>query len=145
MTGMAGMVAVAKRGVVAALACACLAGAVQAEGKVPLTENAHIRDSLVAGRVADVLRTECSSLHARMLLVLQKLDDLKEYAIAEGYTEEEVKAFLKNKEQKNAMKALAAEYLAKAGAVTGDEDSYCRVGEDEIAKNTLAGSLLWSW
>ncbi len=142
---MAGMVAVAKRGVAAALACACLAGAVQAEGKVPLTENAHIRDSLVAGRVADVLRTECGSLHARMLLVLQKLDDLKEYAIAEGYTEEEVKAFLKNKEQKNAMKALAAEYLAKAGAVAGDEDSYCRVGEDEIAKNTLAGSLLWSW
>ena len=145
MMQAAGMVGLAKRGLVAALACACLAGAARAEGKVPLAENEHIRDSLVAGRVADVLRNECGSLHARMLLVLQKLDDLKEYAIAEGYTEAEVKAFLKNKDQKNAMKAMAADYLAKAGAVAGDEDSYCRVGKDEIAKNTLAGSLLWSW
>lgn len=139
------MGAMARRGLVAALACACLSGTSLAEGKVPLAENAHIRDSLVAGRIADVLRTECSGLHARMILVLQKLDDLKEYAIAEGYTEEEVKAFLKNRDQKNAMKALAADYLAKAGAVKGDEDSYCRVGKEEIAKGTLAGSLLWSW
>ena len=56
-----------------------------------------------------------------------------------------MKAFLKDKDQKNAMKALAADYLAKAGAVKGDEESYCRVGKEEIAKGTLAGSLLWSW
>ena len=47
-----------------------LSGAAMAEDKVPLAENAHIRDSLVAGRVADVLRTECGSLQARMLFVI---------------------------------------------------------------------------
>lgn len=122
-----------------------LAGAALAEGKVPLAQEPHIRDSLVAGRVADVLRNECGSLHARMLLVLSKLDDLKDYAVAQGYTEAEVKAFLKDRKQKDAMKALAADYLAQAGAVAGDEESYCRVGKEEIAKGTLAGSLLWSW
>lgn len=132
-------------GLVAGMVGLCLTAPVTAQDKVPLAENTHIRDSLVAGRVADVLRTECGSLHARMLLALSKLDDLKDYAIAEGYTEAEVKAFLKDKAQKDAMKAIAADYLAKAGAVAGDEDSYCRVGRDEIAKGTLAGSLLWSW
>jgi len=132
-------------GLVAGLVGLCLSGAAMAEDKVPLAENAHIRDSLVAGRVADVLRTECGSLQARMLLALQKLNDLRDYAVAQGYTEAEVKAFLKDKAQKDAMKAIAAEYLAKAGAVAGDEESYCRVGRDEIAKGTLAGSLLWSW
>lgn len=132
-------------GLVAGLVGLCLSGAAMAEDKVPLVENAHIRDSLVAGRVADVLRTECGSLQARMLLALQKLNDLRDYAVAQGYTEAEVKAFLKDKAQKDAMKAIAAEYLAKAGAVAGDEESYCRVGRDEIAKGTLAGSLLWSW
>lgn len=116
-----------------------------AADKVPLQDEPHIRDSLVAGRVADVLRTECGALHARMLLALSKLDDLRDYAVAKGYTEAEVKAFLKDKKQKDAMKAIAADYLAKAGAVAGDEESYCRVGKDEIAKGTLAGSLLWSW
>ncbi len=116
-----------------------------AADKVALADNAHIRDSLVAGRVADVLRNECGSLHARMILVLQKLEDLKQYAIAQGYTEAEVKAFLKDNKQKRKMKKEAAKYLAQAGAVEGDEASYCRVGKDEIAKGTLAGSLLWSW
>ncbi len=132
------------RGAAMVLAAA-LAAPVQAADKPPLQDDPHIRESLVAGRVADVLRNECGSLHARMLLVLSKLDDLKDYAVAQGYTEAEVKAFLKSKAQKDAMKAMAADYLAKAGAVPGDEDSYCRVGKDEIAKGTLAGSLLWSW
>lgn len=130
---------------VAGMVGLCLTAPVMAQDKVPLAENAHIRDSLVAGRVADVLRNGCGSLHARMLLALSKLDDLKDYAVAEGYTEAEVRAFLKDRKQKDAMKAIAADYLAKAGVVEGDEESYCRVGKDEIAKGTLAGSLLWSW
>ena len=129
----------------------CLAEAAHAQetapvqDRVPVQEEPHIRESLVAGRIADVLRNECGSLNARMLLVLQKLEELKQYAIAQGYTEEEVKAFLKDNKQKAKLRAEARRYLAKAGAVEGDEESYCRVGRDEIAKGTLAGSLLWSW
>ena len=38
----------------------------------------------------------------------------------------------------------AAMLVAAAGAVTGDVESYCRVGRDEIAKGSLVGSLLRS-
>ena len=73
------------------------------------------------------------------------MGELEDYARAEGYIEEEVRAFLKNKTEKARVKALAAEYLAAAGADAADEDSLCTLGETEIETGTLAGSLLRSW
>jgi hypothetical protein len=122
---------------------AVLAG--PAFGLEPLSKESHINESLMAGRVADVIRNECSSISAKMFVVLSKLSELEDYARAKGYTEAEVKAFLKNKTEKTRIKGMAAAYLAKAGAVAGDEESYCKVGRDEIAKGTLAGSLIRSW
>lgn len=116
-----------------------------AMAKVPLEENQHITDSLMAGRVADVIRSTCPSISARMVTAYAKLEDLKKYAVDQGYTEAEVKAFLKDKSQKDRIKALAADYLAKAGAVEGDVESYCVAGRAEIDKGTLAGSMLRSW
>ena len=56
-----------------------------------------------------------------------------------------VKAFLKDPVEKKRINDLAAAYLKKAGAVEGDAESYCVAGKAEIAKGTLAGSLLKSW
>lgn len=116
-----------------------------AMAKVPLEDNQHITDSLMAGRVADVIRSTCPSISARMVTAYSKLEDLKKYAVDQGYTEAEVKAFLKDKSQKDRIKALAADYLKKAGAVEGDVESYCVAGRAEIDKGTLAGSMLRSW
>ena len=116
-----------------------------AMAKVPLEDNQHITDSLMAGRVADVIRSTCPSISARMVTAYAKLEDLKKYAFDQGYTEAEVKAFLKDKSQKDRIKALAADYLKKAGAVEGDVESYCVAGRAEIDKGTLAGSMLRSW
>jgi len=116
-----------------------------AMAKVPLEDNQHITDSLMAGRVADVIRSTCPSISARMVTAYSKLEDLKKYAVDQGYSEAEVKAFLKDKSQKDRIKALAADYLAKAGAVEGDVESYCVAGRAEIDKGTLAGSMLRSW
>jgi hypothetical protein len=111
----------------------------------PLNQNAHITESLVAAKVGDTIRKTCPSISARMFTVLQKMNDLEAYARAQGYTETEVKAFLKNKDEKARINSLAADYLKQAGAVEGDVESYCAAGRDEIAKGTLAGSLLKSW
>lgn len=113
--------------------------------KVPLNQNQHITDSLVAGRVADVIRQTCPSISARMITAYNKLEDLKLYAIDQGYTEPEVKAFLKDRNEKARIKGIATDYLAQAGAVDGDAETYCVAGRAEIANGTLAGSLLRSW
>ncbi|MDB5666051.1 DUF5333 domain-containing protein [Cypionkella sp.] len=111
----------------------------------PLNKEVHINASLVAGQVGDTIRKTCPSISAKMFTVLGKLNALEDYARDKGYTEAEVKAFLKDKTEKKRIKTLAKEYLTKAGAVEGDAESYCKVGRDEIAKGTLAGSLLRSY
>jgi nucleotide-binding universal stress UspA family protein len=123
---------------------AMLAAASPALAQVPLAEEAHINDSLRAGRIGDVIRNTCPTISARMFVVLMKIEDLKRYALDQGYSRDEVEEFIKNKDQKNRLKAEAAAYLAEAGAVEGDAESYCKVGRDEIAKGSLIGELLRS-
>lgn len=123
-----------------------LAGlALPADARVPLSENAHITESLVAGRVGDTIRQTCPSITAKLLTAYGKLKALEAYARDQGYTEAEVKVFMKDPTEKARIKALSVRYLAAAGVVEGDVESYCRAGRDEIAKGTLAGSLIRSW
>ncbi len=122
-----------------------MALAMPAFARTPLNQNAHITDSLVAGRVGDTIRQTCPSISAKMLTAYSKLKALEGYARDQGYTEAEVKVFMKDPTEKARIKALAEAYLKKAGAVEGDAESYCTVGRAEIANGTLAGSLLRSW
>ena len=126
----------------AALATATLPAT--AQGKVALAEEAHINEQLIAGAAGDILRNTCPTISARMLVVWSKLKALEKYARAQGFTEDEVNVFLKDRAQKARVKAAARNYLAAAGAVEGDVESHCVAGRAEIAKGTLVGSLLRS-
>ena len=110
----------------------------------PINLDPHINQSLIAGRVGDTIRNICPSISARMLVALSKLRELESYARDKGYTEADFEAFMDNKAEKDRLKAEAADYLTAAGAVEGDEESYCKVGRDEIANGSLIGSLLRS-
>ena len=48
------------------------------------------------------------------------------------------------KTEKAKFKVEAAEWLKAKGAEPGNPEAYCKIGEEEIAKGTLAGSLLRS-
>lgn len=115
-----------------------------AEGKVPLAEEVHINEQLIAAAAGDMLRNTCPTLSARYFVVWSKLGELEDYARAQGYTEPEVKVFLKDKAQKARIREAARGYLAAVGVVEGNTDSYCVAGRTEIAKATLVGSLLRS-
>lgn len=131
------------KSIAAAVLALCLA--TPALALEPLNKDAHVTESLVAVRVGDTIRNTCPSISAKMFTVLAKWNDLKAYLRDKGYTEDEVEAFRKNKVEKARIKGLAVDYLKAAGAVEGDVESYCKVGRDEIAKGTLAGSLLRSY
>lgn len=122
-----------------------LFAAAPALAQQPLNQNAHITETLVAGQVGDAIRKTCPSISAKMFVVLGKLTELEDYARAQGYTEAEVKLFLKDPAEKARIKGLAAAYMKTAGIVDGDVESYCVAGRAEIAKATLIGSLLRSW
>jgi hypothetical protein len=109
-----------------------------------MAQNAHINDELRAGFAGDVLRNTCPTISARMLVVMGRLWDLKSYAEEQGYTADDYDAFRSNPVQKKRLKDEAAAYLAAAGAKPDDVESYCAVGEAEIAQKTPIGTLLRS-
>jgi hypothetical protein len=111
---------------------------------VPMAEEQHINDELRAGFAGDTLRKICPTIEARMIVVMGRLWDLKSYAEGQGYTADDYDAFRKDPVQKQRLKDEAEAYLQAAGAVSGDVESYCKVGETEIAKGTPVGTLLRS-
>lgn len=107
-----------------------------------LPNEPHVTAMLVEARVADRIRRECPSIDGRRLRAISEARQLKAWANRQGYTDDEIRAFLDDREQKNRIYALAAARLARNGATPGVPDSYCVAGHAEIRSNTLAGSLL---
>ncbi len=124
------------------LTFAALLAATPALALEPINKEAHINGVLLQGFIADRIADECPTLGPRNLRALNELEKLKNYALKKGYAADEIRAFVTSKTEKARGKADAAAWLIKAGAVEGDAESYCKVGRDQMAKGTLAGSLL---
>lgn len=110
----------------------------------PIAEDARIRETLIAGRVGDVIRKTCPTMRARLLVVMTELNALEDYARAKGYSQADLKALRDDDAQTARMRADAEAYLAQAGAVKDDPETFCRVGRAEIAAGSLTGKLLRS-
>lgn len=107
-----------------------------------LAEDQFITDKLVAAQVGDILRSTCPQVSARMFVVLSEMLALERRAKAGGHDDAAIRAFLKDRAQKQRIRALADAYLAKAGAKAGDSASFCAVARAEVAAQTMAGQLL---
>ena len=110
----------------------------------PIRENKQIYNTLLQGFIGDQIADNCPTIDARTLRALGELNKLKNAALKMGYTSAEVRAFVTNRTEKNRGKADAAAWLKARGAVPGKPDAYCKVGEEEIARNSLIGYLLRS-
>ena len=111
---------------------------------VPISEEPYINDVLLQGFIGDAIDDNCDTIEARKLRALNELTKLRDYALKQGYTSSEVRAFVTSKEEKAKGKAIAAERLKERGAEPGNPDAYCAIGEEEIAKGSLIGQLLRS-
>jgi hypothetical protein len=111
---------------------------------VPINEEPVIVETLLQGFIGDAIDDNCSTIEARKMRALNELTKLRDYALKQGYSSSEVRAFVTSKEEKAKGKAIAAERLKARGAEPGDEAAYCAIGEEEIAKGSLIGQLLRS-
>ncbi|RYI28994.1 MAG: hypothetical protein EON48_05730, partial [Acetobacteraceae bacterium] len=109
---------------------------------VPINENPEIRAKLLQGFIGDAIADNCPTMKARTMKALGELNALRDYALKQGYESKVVRDFVTSKEEKAKFKAEAAEWLKAKGAEPGNAEAYCKIGEEEIAKGTLAGSLL---
>ena len=108
----------------------------------PLAQEKYVNDRLIAARVADRVRRECPSIDARIVYAWTQARALKRYAQDKGYSSAQIDAFLDSKQDKARIYAAAEDYLTRNGAAKGDAESYCRIGRNEIASKSVAGSLL---
>jgi Family of unknown function (DUF5333) len=111
---------------------------------VPINEEPTIINTLLQGFIGDAIDDNCDTIEARKLRALGELNKLRDYALAQGYSADEIRALVKSKEEKAKGKALAAAWLKERGAEPGKPEAYCRIGEAEIAKESLIGNLLRS-
>lgn len=129
----------------AVLALAALLPATTAAADLPpLSQNERVRTEFLAGAVGEEIVNNCPRISARMLVVFGKLRDLQQYARSLGYTDAQIREFRKSRENKAALERSRDTYLAQNGVVAGDAESYCRLGRQEIANQTLIGSLIRS-
>jgi hypothetical protein len=123
---------------------ATLAVATPALAQVPINEEPTIINTLLQGFIGDAIDDNCDTIEARKLRALGELTKLRDYALEQGYTPAEIRALVTSKEEKAKGKAIAADWLKERGAEPGKPEAYCRIGEEEIAKESLIGYLLRS-
>lgn len=115
-----------------------------AEARTPINQEAHINDTLRQGFIADAIADNCPTMRPRRIRALNELTKLRDYALKQGYSRQEITAFVESKTEKRRGKAEAAAWLKSRGAEPGKPQAYCALGEAEIAKKSLIGHLLRS-
>ncbi|TJZ90085.1 hypothetical protein FA743_16510 [Paracoccus gahaiensis] len=124
------------------LIAAALMAATPAAALEPLSSEAYVNDRLVQARVADLVRRGCPSIDARLVRAFTEARALKRYARDKGYSEAQIDDFLDSREERARIYAQADRYMVERGVVNGEPQTFCRLGRDEIAQQTVAGSLL---
>jgi Family of unknown function (DUF5333) len=111
---------------------------------VPINEEPVIHDKLLQGFIGDTIADNCPTIEPRNLRALGELNALRDYALKQGYESKVVRDFVSSDAEKAKFKAEAAEWLKAKGAEPGNAGAYCKIGEEEIAKDSLIGYLLRS-
>jgi len=113
-----------------------------AQNLPPLHENRTVRYSFYSAGLADIVRNNCPDLVGRTFRGLRYALALRSYALDQGYTMDDVDKLLSNKAEEEKLRQEIVADLAARGATPGNTEAYCRIGREEIAKDSLAGRLL---
>lgn len=108
----------------------------------PLHEISPVVNAFYSLGLADEVRRNCTAIDARMFRAWRYLSSIERYARKLGYSDVEIDDFVRNKAEKERLRARIRADLAKRGATPGTPEGYCTVGHEEIAKGSVAGRLL---
>ena len=126
----------------AVIGVATAAPASSAAERPHLRDVDEINDGLFAVAIAREIKDYCPDISARYFRAFNVLANLKRKALKLGYSEDEVKAYVENDEEKARMRARGEAYLAANGVSYDDPQSFCALGREEIKKSSQIGVLL---
>ncbi|SEM83020.1 hypothetical protein SAMN04488003_10571 [Loktanella fryxellensis] len=107
-----------------------------------LADESEIRNGLLVVGMAYELSEKCGPVDARTVRGISTLLNLKSRARALGYSNAEIDAYIDDEAEKDRLEVIARSQLEQLGAVPGQEDTYCAVARDQIARGTGVGRLL---
>ena len=107
-----------------------------------LQDDAVLTEGLINTAIAYEIGRKCDRLDARILRGINFLYGLKAHAESLGYSTSEIEAYVDDDAEKERLEAIARQRLRDLGGVPGEWESYCLVGEGQIAAGTQIGRLL---
>ncbi|RPE71094.1 hypothetical protein EDD53_0207 [Pacificibacter maritimus] len=125
----------------AATLVASIAGTASAKS---LRDEPTIDRPMLSVALAIEISDKCSSIEARKLKGLNYLWGLKSAASKLGYSDDEIKEYVESDAEKSRIRGLGEAYVRSKGLNPTSDADLCTLGEQEIASNTLTGSLLRS-
>lgn len=119
-----------------------LAMAGPAAGADSLAQETDINARLVEIAIADEIRKNCETISPRIFTAWARMRALKAEAERRGYTEAEIEAYVTDKDEKRTIRGRSDAYIRAHGAEPNDGPSLCRLGKEEIEKQSPIGALL---
>jgi ABC-type oligopeptide transport system substrate-binding subunit len=92
--------------------------------------------------VADRIRNKCDEISPRYFTALSYLQRLKGEARKRGYSDAEIDRYINDDAERAKMEERRNAYIRASGAHPGDRASLCRLGRQEIARDSQIGQLL---
>ena len=126
-----------------ALGLMMLAAPAMAQSKAPLREVAKVDNELFYIAVAnDEIDENCDSLRGRRLKAINVMWNLRSHANKLGYTDAEIRAYVDSDAEKDRMRAKGERYLKANGVNYNKPESFCALGQSEMARNSAIGVYL---
>lgn len=130
------------RRVMAVCVTGLVATASVAQARQPLSQVEEIDQNMLWVAIAAEIGERCSSIDARMVKGLLFLNQLRNDALAMGYTKEEIEEYATADEERVRWRELGENYAKSLGLNPDDTADLCKLGELEIARSSQIGVLL---
>lgn len=126
------------------------AGAPVADTHPPLREVKEIDDRMFAIALAIEISDRCGSIAPRTVQGLLKLNSLRSVAKRMGYSDKEIRAYVRSDAEKARLRKRGEDYVQSQGLDPTSDADLCTLGRTEIgkcaqskeSKCSLTGSLL---
>ncbi|SLN15293.1 hypothetical protein ROG8370_00403 [Roseovarius gaetbuli] len=116
--------------------------AMASSGKPPLREVSQIDDAMLWVALAIEISDKCPEIDPRTLKGLSVLYDLRGQARDLGYSDTEIRAYVRSRDEKARMRARGEKYVKSKGLNPSDPAALCTLGHGEIARSSRIGVLL---
>lgn len=116
--------------------------ATAATAKQPLSEVSRIDDQMLWVGLAIEIGERCETLGPRTLKGLGFLWDLRDEARKLGYTDDEIRAYVRSDAEKARIRGRGEDYVRSQGLDPALDADLCKLGAMEMEKGSQIGAFL---